>query len=151
MSRLVLSSTLDSAYRAAVEDLVFFNPQQRQFHDHIVQSLGRYGTPELCLENERLRIRTDRYPDAQTLYALDADDATPTLAGIVVFVRESVNGIAIAHVAVRKEYSATGSFADEMLVLRLITAVREAAARIRGVRRVTLAYAAGRFAELPVD
>jgi hypothetical protein len=150
MRKLVVTSTLDSSYREAVEDLVYFNPQQTRFRSHIVRSLERYGTPEVCTGNEFLRIRTDHYPDAQTLYALDEEGASPALAGVVVFVRESEESIAIVQVAVHEDYASTGGYADEMLVMRLVTAVREAAARIRGVQRVSLAYASGRVAHLPV-
>jgi len=142
-SRIGFSSVLGAEYREELEELLFFNPQQRRALSGIDRSISEYGVPTIVVDHNHLRIAVDGLPETQTLYALDYTWEKPVLAGVMVFVRSDLENIILLHIAVREDYSRVGKYADEMLVLRLTTQLRRIAKRIKGVRAITLKYSSG--------
>jgi hypothetical protein len=147
---LTLTSALRSDYREGLEALLYFNPQQNQAQERILASLERFGNPQITEEAGRLHIGTDRIPRVQAMYALDGEGTEAELVGAILYVRDQADSIAILHVAVQADYSASGSRGGGMVAMRMINAVRDAASRIKGVRRVRLFYSALGVAHLPV-
>jgi hypothetical protein len=140
-SRISFSSVLGPEHREELEQLLFFNPQQRRALSGIDNSLREYGVPSIYLDDgDKMRIRLAGLPESQTLYALDNAGEQPVLAGVMVYSRVSHDTLVLLHIAVREDYSRTGKYADEMLVLRLTTQLRRIARMIRGVRQITLKY-----------
>jgi hypothetical protein len=152
MPEIDLTSVLEECDRAACEELLFFNPQQGRIRGPIVNALTRFGAPELVVDGGRVQIRTTRHPQLQTLYAFARDDRGPErLVGVAVYLRDGAERIAIVHLAVHEEFSATGRWRDSMLVMRLVGAIRRLAAQVKGVETVTLSYARGHVASLKPD
>lgn len=137
LQTIFFSSVLSSTYYGDLETLMFFNPQQGKVQSGVIESVERYGKPQISHDGDRLRINVGSFSAVQTLFALEGDG---NLLGVVAYVREDLETIAILHIAVREEFSALGNHADMMLVMRLINKVREVAKRVKGVRSVTITY-----------
>ncbi len=137
------TSILSIKYREDLERLLFFNPQQKKALPGIYRSINTYGLPGIVEEKERLRVSVEGLPESQTLFALVRQGDETILAGVMVYSRVSVETIVLLHIAVLEDYSRTGKYADQMLVLRLTTQLREIAKKIKGVQSITLQYASG--------
>ncbi len=148
---MLFSSVLTSGYVKDLEALLFFNSHQADVKDRIARAVERYGQPRVVREGGLLRVAVEKAPYVQALYALDKAHPGRELIGVIVYVRENRDRIAILHVAVREDYASSGGHAGAMLALRLITKVREIASRIRGVREVTMMYQPSRVRLLPVQ
>ena len=142
-SQIRFSSILGHEYREELEELMFFNPQQRRAISGINHSISEYGVPSIIADGDRLRIKVDGLAETQTLYALDHSSDRPVLAGVMVYVRSDAENIVLLHIAVKEDYSRMGKHAEEMLVLRLMTQLRRIARMIKGVRAITLKYSSG--------
>lgn len=142
-ARIGFSSVLASEYLEDLERLLFFNPQQKRALNGIHHSISEYGVPSIALEEGRLRVRIERLPDAQTLYALDQTNEKPILAGVMVFSRIDSATIALLHIAVKEEYSRFGDRADAMLVAKFLEQLRQIARKLKGVHAISLKYASG--------
>ena len=142
-SQIRFSSILGHEYREELEELMFFNPQQRRALSGINHSISEYGVPSIVADGDRLRIKVDGLQESQTLYALDNYWEKPVLAGVMVYVRSDLENIILLHIAVKEDYSRMGKYADEMLVLRLMTQLRRIAKGIKGIRAITLKYSSG--------
>ena len=142
-SQIKFSSILGYEYLEELEDLLFFNPQQRRALSGINHSISEYGVPNIITDRGCLRIKVDSLPESQTLYALDFSLEKPVLAGVMVYVRSDVENIVLLHIAVKEDYSRTGKHANKILVFRLMTQLRLIAKRIKGVRAITLKYSSG--------
>ncbi len=142
-SRIRFSSILDREYRDDLEDLMFFNPQQRKALTGINHSISEYGVPSIVETNNRLRISVEGLPESQTLFALDHSAQKPVLAGVMVYMRTDPENLVLLHIAVKEDYSRSGIYGDEMLVLRFMTQLRDIAKRIKGIRAITLKYSSG--------
>jgi hypothetical protein len=142
MTPLVLRSSLDASHRAALERLMYFNPRQDQAAIGIADVVDAYGTPIIVPDAAGLRVTVDRRPDAQCLFALAGTTAGPTLAGMIVFLRVSIEEMLVLHVAV-----ADGFGRDRRLslavVMALVRSVREAAYRLRGTKHFRMLYLPG--------
>lgn len=136
---LVFSSRVPNDCRLALEDLLFFNPQQHRVREGIINSLERFGHPRLEDTPGGLVVRVGNQ-DAQTLFAYDRDRRASDPVGLVVFVRTTPNDIAIMHVAVHPDYALQGRRGGVGLGVTLIEKVKEVAARIVGVQRVVFFY-----------
>jgi hypothetical protein len=148
-----ITSRLAAEHRPALEDLLFFNAQQDLVRHRIVETIERYGMPEIFEREGTLRVRLPGATDAQALFALaeqsDRAEGSP-LAGMALFVREAEERFVIVHIGVTPAYSAGGPQAEGHLFLRLLQAIRAAARRTRGVRHVELLYGEGRIRRIPV-
>ncbi len=136
---LVYSSRVPSQCRAALEDLLFFNPQQHRVRDGILESLEKFGQPRLEESADGLSVRVGRQ-EAQTLFAYDRDRRAADPVGLVVFIRTSGTDISIMHVAVHPDYSLHGRYKGVGLGATLVEKVKEIASRIVGIKRIVFFY-----------
>ena len=142
-SRIRFSSILEQDYRNDLEELIFFNPQQRKALTGINHAISEYGVPSVVETSGRLRITVEGAPESQTLFALDCSADKPVLAGVMVYMRTNPENLVLLHIAVKEDYSRSGIYGDEMLVLRFMTQLRDIAKRIKGIRSITLKYSSG--------
>lgn len=145
VARLVLRSSVEARWRAALEQLLFFNTGQRRVRQELIAAIDRYGTMEIVDVAGRLGVRVGRLPQAQQLFAVGVDGRP---LGCIVFCRVDPERLLVLHVAVAEEYAAGGGHAQGMLLMRLVAAVRAIARRTRGVELVELTYGAGRAIRL---
>ncbi|MCK4403804.1 MAG: hypothetical protein KAW02_01815 [candidate division Zixibacteria bacterium] len=150
MSGIFFSSVLKKEYLSHLESLMFFNPQQGTKMSGIMESIERFGNPKTVIEGDFIRIKTETLQNVQALFAFDRKDKDLELVGVVVYVRTDPETMVILHVAVENNYSVRGSFSDDMLVMKLIAKVREAARQIKGVRQITIFYERGVQRNIPV-
>jgi hypothetical protein len=150
MSKIVFSSVLDSAYYDDLEKLMFFNPQQEKVRNEVILAVERYGQPKIYQNGDRLRVGVGSFSMVQALFALNGQKPDRKLLGMIAYMRENPDNMAILHIVVGEDYSALGLHANEMLVMQLIDRVREIAAKIKGISCVTLAYKSEKITKIPV-
>ena len=136
---LVFSSKAPKECRLALEDLLFFNPQQHRVREGIVNSLNQFGHPRVEETADGLSVRVGDQ-EAQTLFAFDRDRRASDPVGVVVFLRTSPAEIAVIHVAVHRSYALQGRRADVGVGVTLVEKVKEIARRIVGVQRIVFFY-----------
>jgi len=118
---------------------MFFNPRQFRVRQGIVNSLERFGHPQIEEKKETLSIRVGDC-EAQTLFAFDQRRRGGDPVGVVVFLRTSPCEIAIMHIAVHPDYALQGKHSGTGLGIILAEKVKEIAAQIVGVERVIFFY-----------
>lgn len=150
MPGIYFSSVLSVEYRKALEGLMFFNEQQGLVKQAIMASIDQYGLPRIFPEGELLRIRVEKLAEVQALFAMADAGGQAHLVGVIIYVRREDDTILVLHVAVNKEYSSSGSHADQMLAIRLISTLREIAGRIKGVRSLMVVYGEGIIRKMQV-
>ncbi len=143
MCQILFTSLLRDEYRTDLENLMFFNPQQSKVKSAIVQCIEEYGLPEIFVEGKFLRVKVQGFSDVQTLFALDQNEGSRRLAGVMVYVRNGIDNMLLLHIGVDESYSISGPNADEMVVMRLIIKLKEIARRIKGVHSLTVLYGNG--------
>jgi hypothetical protein len=146
--QLAFSSRLSHEYYAHLEALMFFNPQQGKFRNEIVRSIETHGKPKIIEEKGLLRIAIGTTTIAQTLFCLNLADGA--LVGTVVYMREQPESLAIVHLAVNEDYSASGAHASQLLVMQLIEQVRRIGSRIKGIQYITVLYRESKVHRIPV-
>ncbi len=144
---MLFTSSLEESYRDALEKLLFFNPGQANALGSILDAVEIYGTPEIYLEDDLLRVRVEKLVEVQSIFALDED----RLAGILLYARSDMQSLVVPHIAVAGDYSAQGQQADSLLVMRLIDTLRGSAGRIKGVTRISLLYGGRGNCDIPVN
>ncbi|HKZ74344.1 MAG TPA: hypothetical protein VJ011_09775 [Steroidobacteraceae bacterium] len=143
-----ITSRLGAEHRAALEQLLFFNSQQEALRERIAEVIERYGAPEIMVREGQLRIVLHGAPDAQALYAV-LPQGRPVACAL--FVRSQVDRFVVLHLGVEPAWSGRGPNAGAHVILNLLRAIREAARRTRGVRRVELLYGTGAVGTLRIS
>ena len=151
MRDLYFTSVLSVEYRAELERLIFFNPEQGRSLPHIVRSIVRFGQPEIRVCEGSLRIAVGKCAEVQSLHALATGLPRPQLAGTVVYVRESLDDLVVIHIAAAPDYAASRGSDDVPVAIRLLNEVMLVARRIKGVKFVELPYAGSRRGRVSVD
>ncbi|MBW8866799.1 MAG: hypothetical protein JF610_05590, partial [Acidobacteria bacterium] len=101
-----------------------------------------YGAPIIVDDADGLHVTVGRRPDAQCLFALASTTAGLTLAGMIVFLRVSVEEMLVLHVAVADGFGRNRRL-SLAVVMALVGSVREAAHRLRGTKRFRMLYVPG--------
>ena len=135
-------SHVPSTQRVALEALLFFNSCQSRVSACIAEAVERFGAPEIVADGDRLRIHMSAVPEAQSLFAVDANTGRPV--GVAVYARQDVEHVTVMHIGIAAEYAKGGPREGEQLLLRLLREVRRSTRRVKGVRRLELYYARDR-------
>jgi len=143
----VFRSRLSPSHHRALEELVFFNPRQRNAEAAITDAVDRYGAPAIVSDEAGLHVVVGTRDDVQCLFALapveDAAAGELELAGIVMYLRVSSKEIVVLHIGVAEAFCRSRRSGLEV-VSALVRTVRAAARRLRGVERLTMLYLQGR-------
>lgn len=140
---LQFTSVLDRSHCGELEELMFQHPQQGRFRDTILDCIEQFGVPRVVELNGRLLIELARHTEVQTLYAVMEGPLQSELVGAVVYTRNAANELAVLHIAVKNDYTAQGSRANQMVTFAMLEEVCRVARHIQGVHGVRLAYARG--------
>ena len=140
------SSRLAAEHRATLERLLFFNACQERVADGIVEVIDKYGPPEIRPEGEWLRVRVAGLPDVQSLFAVEGSSRRPI--GVAVYVRADLEHVTVLHVGLSEAYCAGGEREELNLLLRLMKEIRRSSRRVKGVRRLSVAYGCRRSLRL---
>ena len=143
MTPFVLRSSIDPSHRSALERLMYFNPRQHEAEIGIADVVDAYGMPIIVDDAAGLHVAVGRRPDAQCLFALASTTAGLTLAGMIIFLRVSIEEMLVLHVAVADAFGRNRRLSLEV-VMTLVGSVREAAHRLRGTRHFRMLYLPGR-------
>jgi hypothetical protein len=147
MTEFVFRSSLEQSYAASLERLVYFNSRQSEAARGITEVVDAYGTPMIVADGSGVRVVVGRRQDAQCLFALAQTSAGLTLAGMIVFLRTSIDEMLVLHVAVADVFGRNARTSLEV-VMALVRSVREISNRLRGIRRLRLLYLPGAGARL---
>lgn len=142
MGAIEFKSRVPAPKRQAVERLLFFNGCQGRVARDIVDVIDRYGPPELVDEGDGLHARLASVPESQCLFAIEVGSQRPI--GVAVYIRADLEHVTVVHLCVAEDYCAGGINESVNLPLRLVREVRRSSRRIKGVRRLELAYSAQR-------
>ena len=147
MVDFVFRSRLSPSHHRALEELVFFNPRQRNAEAAITDAVDRYGPPAIVSDETGLHVVVGTRDDVQCLFALapveDAAAGELELAGIVMYLRVSSKEIVVLHIGVAEAFCRSRRSGLEV-VSALVRTVRAAARRLRGVEQLTMLYLQGR-------
>lgn len=135
---IVFTSRLPVTSRSALEQLLFFNGCQDRVIDCIVDAVERFGSPEIVVEGDHLRVTLGGLPEVQTLYAIEADTGRPV--GVAVYIRADLEHVTVLHIGVLSEFARGGARARDNLLLKLLNQLRRSSKRLKGVRRLNLPY-----------
>ena len=138
-ANIIFSSKVLAANRPALEELMFFNPDQFRVRDGIVSALHKFGHPRIEETPGGISIRVADI-EAQTLFAFDRTRAGGDPIGVVVFIRTQPHEIAIMHIAVHSDYLMQPGRSGSGLTFVLIEKVKEIARRIVGVTQILFFY-----------
>lgn len=142
MGAIDFSSRVPRHKRQALERLLFFNGCQDRVARDIVDVIDKYGPPEICDDGEGLRVRVASMPDVQSLFAIEADTNRPI--GVAVYIRADLEHVTVVHLCVAEDYCSGGINESVNLPLRLVREVRRSSRRMKGVRRLEVAYCSQR-------
>jgi hypothetical protein len=137
------ASRLPRHQRHALEQLLFFNGCQQRVARDIVDVIDKYGPPEIFDDGEGLRVRVSTLPDVQCLFAIEPSTRRPI--GVAVYMRADLEHVTVLHLGVSEDYCAGGANRGLNLPLRLVREVRRSSRRIKGVRRLEVAYSSQRL------
>lgn len=138
MQGIEFTSQLPRHRRHALERILFFNGCQDRFARGIVDVIDKYGPPEIVDDGEGLRVRVGSLPGVQCLFAVEALTARPV--GVAVYHRADLEHVTVLHIGLGEEYCAGGERESLKLLLRMLKELRRSSRRVKGVRRLKVAY-----------
>ena len=136
---ITFTSKVAIEHRETLERLLFFNGCQERVASGIVDVIDRFGPPEIEVDGEWLRVGVSELASGvQSLFAVEAPTGRPL--GVAVYLRADLEHVTVLHVGLSEEYCAGGERESLNLLLRLLKEIRRSSRRVKGVRRVSVAY-----------
>jgi len=74
----------------------------------------------------------------QSLFAVEATTGRPI--GVAVYMRADLEHVTVLHIGLSEEYCAGGERESLNLLLRMMKEIRRSSRRVKGVRRLSVAY-----------
>jgi len=140
MNPVFFSAYADFRHMKDLENLLFFNKNQKNYSKQIDKSVTRFGYPRIILDDKRIRVEIEGIEGTQNLFIFDADGDDSSLLGVLIYYRQSIEKITILHIAVVEDCSANGKYAQEFITMRLINRLKEDSAKIKGIELLSFAY-----------
>jgi hypothetical protein len=138
MGAIDFTSRIPRHRRQALERLLFFNGCQDRVARDIVDAIDRYGPPEIVDDGEGLRVRLVSMPEASSIFAVEPESGR--VIGVAVYIRADQEHVTVVHLGVAEDYCSGGLHEAANLPLRLVREVKRTSRRIKGVRRLEVAY-----------
>jgi uncharacterized protein (DUF4415 family) len=99
----VLAPSISIQASEELQDVFFFNSNQKRYTKKIVKTIDKYGKPKLVVENNQITIRLDSESlNQQTLFVLDKRNNN-LLIGVLLYVKEN-DTIDIIHLALNEAH-----------------------------------------------
>ena len=150
MSQIRFSSTLPQFRRDELAELMFYNLEQHQVRSGIINAIDRFGLPEIVADGDNLRVRVEKLPDVQTLFAIDSDPQPAELAGVMIYARIDPSTLTLLHIGVGSDYSSHGRRAGKLLVFNFIHQLKQIARRITGITGIEVLHQSGNYRRMLV-
>ena len=147
---LQICADLKEQWKGAVEQLLFFNPQQVLWVNQIRAAVKAYGNPRIHVVDHRLRITVGHNITVGTLFALVNSTEGEALAGILLFLRKAT-GLICLHISIGKIYSSRGHYAHLRVTNHLLDSLRSIGSRIVGVDHIEVFYNRMGWLKLPLS
>jgi uncharacterized protein (DUF4415 family) len=99
----VLAPSISIQSSEELQDIFFFNSNQKRYTKKIVKTINKYGKPKVVVENNQITIRLDSDNlNQQTLFVLDKSNNN-LLIGVLLYVKEN-DTINIIHLALNEAH-----------------------------------------------
>lgn len=136
---VTFTSKVAMEHRETLERLLFFNGCQDRVLQGIVDVIDRFGPPEIQVDGEWLRVQVSELANGvQSLFAVEASTGRPI--GVAVYMRADLEHVTVLHIGLSEEYCAGGERGNLNLLLRMMKEIRRSSRRVKGVRRLKVAY-----------
>jgi hypothetical protein len=149
-ARVHFTSELSADRLGQLEELLFFNENQAQYRNVVVESIERFGEPRIRNDRGLLRVHTSRLGEVQTLFAVEHRLDAHRPVAVAVFARTATDTMTLLHIAVHRDFAATGPFANEMVTMKLVGGVAKSSARIKDIRKVEMLYGMAECATITI-
>lgn len=135
MNRFYFASSIDFKFKKDLEQIFFFNPSQHRYHDRIVAAIEAFSKPILVVEGDKVMLAFEEQAVGQGLHIFEIKDHRPLLVGGLLYTRDCMDRLTIAHIALggfrRKDFRLLTEVNEEM---------KRIAKRVRGVQTIYFHY-----------
>ena len=149
MIEFVYKSKIKIIYKKELENLLFFNIEQKRVLPGIEASIEKFGIPKIIKNEDNINIVTGKNQEVQSLFALTADNKEE-LAGVIIFTRVSKSELSVIHMAIKGDFVIDRSYGNSFLALRMIEEVKKIASRIKGIEYLTILYSSKKIKKINV-
>jgi hypothetical protein len=129
------SSHLGWQYLKAIEEMIFFNQNQRKLLPLLREVIENYGSPHLAVVDREVRLSMEKCEKVQCLFAF-TNQQPADLAGVAVYVRDD-KMLKVLFTAIKAYECYTGS-SRPCLVLLMLEKLKELAKAETGIESVEM-------------
>lgn len=130
--KLKFESSISFEYYNNLNDLLFFNENQKIYKGSIVNAIETYGIPKIIKVANKVTIQLKESTETHNLFLLDDSTNKVELLGVAIFIRETATTSTLLHIAMNESSSD--------LTLLLIMKVKEYLKNIKGMQELNIFY-----------
>ncbi len=134
---MIYKSIIDEKYFEQLENMIFFNSQQKRYIDEIINSVSKFGTPRIIKTSKGIMIQLDNVVEVQNIFVLD--DLEKELIGLVLYYRESFSTVTLLHIAINDSFNSL-SYSNDLVVPRIIVELYKRLKLVKGIEFMKILY-----------
>lgn len=139
--RLIFQSSIPAYLKTELERLLFFNPSQRRYAEHIIKSVDRIGKLEILQNESKLSLAVSENIQVQNLFVFDQIcNYSKTLVAAAIYTRHPLDRLLLLHIAVDPNYALGGIYEDCLVTFQLIQKIIAIGKTIKGVDKIEIIY-----------
>ncbi len=133
--KLQFQSSIDVNFTEQLSDLLYFNINQVNYKEHIIEAINSYGSPEIQVKGNKITLRLEHEIETHTLFLIGTEDSEDLLLGVAVFFKKNNNEAILLHIAVNHAL-----IDSTFLTLQLIIEVKNYLKNITGMQKLSIFY-----------
>lgn len=132
---IIYKSKLDKLHIDMLNEILFFNREQKKYQKSIVNSIEQYGIPKIIEAKNKIFIELDSKIETHSLFMLNSIESFEILLGVAIFIRDKSDEAVLLHIAVNEENETS-----RLQSLSLILKVKEYLSNISEINRLKIFY-----------
>lgn len=134
---MIYKSFIEEKYYERLENLLFFNSQQKRYFDEIINSVTKFGAPSIVKTSMGIMIQLDHVAEVQNIFVLD--DFEHDLIGLALYYRESFTTVTLLHIAINDSFNSL-SYSNDLVVPRVIVELFKRLKLVKGIEFLKILY-----------
>lgn len=128
-------SSINAIYSDELSELLFFNINQINYKEHIIEAINNYGSPVILTTGDKITVNLNGTIETHTLFLIGTEGEKEILLGVAVFFKKNRMEAILLHIAVNHRL-----LDSTFLTLQLILEVKKYLKNITGIKNLSIFY-----------
>lgn len=132
---IIYQSKIDFLHKEILDEILFFNKNQKEYEKNIIESVEQYGIPKINETNGEICISLESNIETHSLFMLEKNSTSEELLGVALIIRGNTDEAILLHLAINNKKALSNQN-----TLSLILKVKEYLSNFSEIKKLKIFY-----------